>query len=92
MKYTRYITSPDLSKVDTKHVSRLLDDLYRTHEERRAQARPCSAERRVEDRRKENKVVFLDTRSNRSRRREDGRRWKDGNENNKHKRGIDYYA
>ena len=93
MKYARYITAPDLTKVDTRYVSRLLDDLYRSHEERRARIQACPPEeRRGEDRRKKNKVVFLDTRCKRSRRQQDGRRWQDSNKDNKHKRGIDYYA
>ena len=93
MKYARYISAPDLTKVDTRHVSRLLDELYRNHEERREQLQACLKEdRRGEDRRKENKVVFLDTRSKQSRRQQNGRRWQDSNKDNKQKRGVDYYA
>ena len=92
MKYARYISRPDLTRVDTDYAARLLDDLYRNHEERRELDSCLKDERRGEDRRKESKIVFLDTRSNRSRRQLGGRRWKDANDKNKHKRGIDYYA
>lgn len=92
MKYARYMSRPDLNRVDTDYVSRLIDELYRRHEERRTLFSDQVIERRGEDRRKENKVVFLDTRTHRSRRKQNGRRWQDNNDNNKHKRGIDYYV
>lgn len=93
MKKARLYTSLDFSELKPEQVQHIIRDLYDTgsNEQREMPFGP-HRDRRRSDRRKVNKLVLLDTRSQYSRRQSPGRRQKDINPNNKHKVGIDYYA
>ena len=93
MKKARLYTSLDFSELTPEQIQRMVRDLYDAGEnEQREPVFGQQQDRRQGERRRENKVVLLDTRSRHSRRQSAGRRQKDDNPGNRHKVGIDYYA